>query len=364
VIKALISPKKYLQGPGVLKDIGKHASRLGKSMLIVGGPTALRCTRETMEQSFREKEVECAFETFNGECTQTEIDRLAETAVELKAEIIGGAGGGKAIDTAKAVADKRKLPVVVIPTIAASDAPCSALSVLYTEEGKVEKYVMFAQNPDLVLVDTEIIARAPVRTLVAGMGDALATKFEAEAVTASFSRNLAGGVTTQTALQLARLCYQILIEDGIAAMASAERKAVTPSLERVVEANILMSGIGFESSGLAAAHAIFDGISMLPQAKALFHGEKVAFSTLVQIVLEGRDRESFEEVFVFCKSVGLPTNLDELGLTGIGEAELQIIAERSCAKGMTIHNIGREVKPREVIDAIKVVDELSNRYEL
>ena len=363
MLKALIMPNKYLQGRGVLRDLGKHASGLGRKFFIVGGPTAISCTREKIETSLQEEGMEYDFEVFRGECTQAEIDRLVKAAEDSKAEVLGAVGGGKVIDAAKATADGVGLPIVVIPTIASSDAPCSAVSVVYTEEGRVEKPLKLAKNPDLVLVDMEIIAVAPTRTLVAGMGDAMATKFEAEAAAGSFSETLAGGIFTQTSLGLARLCYDVLLEYGLSAKAAVERKAVTPSLDRVVEANILMSGIGFESSGVAAAHAISVGFTMLPRSKSSFHGEQVAFGTLAQLVMEGRDGNILKQVFGFCKSVGLPTNLDGLGLSGITKEELKTIAEKTCGEGMTVHNLGYRVEPQAVIDAILVVDELSKRPE-
>ncbi len=92
-----------------------------------------------------------------------------------------GIGGGKTLDTAKAIGYYQKLPVVVIPTIASTDAPTSALSVIYTEAGEFEEYLIYPKNPDMVVMDTAIIAKAPVRLLVSGMGDALSTWFEAKA---------------------------------------------------------------------------------------------------------------------------------------------------------------------------------------
>jgi glycerol dehydrogenase len=118
------------------------------------------------------------------------------------------------LDTARAVAADLALPVVNCPTIASSDAPCSALSVVYTDEGVVEQYRIYRRNPDLVLVDTEVIAKSPARFLAAGMGDALATWFEAKACARGGVKNMRGGASTISALALAELCYQTLIADG------------------------------------------------------------------------------------------------------------------------------------------------------
>src|SRR5919205_1191320 len=127
----------------------------------------------------------------------------ATSALELGARTIVGAGGGKVLDTARAAAADLKLPVVNCPTVASSDAPCSALSVIYTDEGVFQEYRFYRKNPDLVLVDTQVIAQGPVRLLVAGMGDALATWFEARTCVAGHVKNMRGRGSTRSALGLA-----------------------------------------------------------------------------------------------------------------------------------------------------------------
>ena len=214
-------------------------------------------------------------------------DRASQGGCPGAARTIVGAGGGKVLDTARAAAADLGLPVVNCPTVASSDAPCSALSVIYTEEGIFQQYRFYRKNPDLVLVDTEVIAQAPPRLLVAGMGDALATWFEAKTCVEGYVKNMRGGGSTRSAAALAELCYKTLLEDGAVALQAARTKVVTPALERLVEANTLLSGLGFESSGLAAAHAIHNGLTVAPGTHPYFHGEKVAFGLLVQLVMEG-----------------------------------------------------------------------------
>jgi glycerol dehydrogenase len=208
----------------------------------------------------------------------------------MERDLVIGAGGGKVLDTARAAAADLKLPVVNCPTVASSDAPGSALSVVYTDEGVFQEYRIYKRNPDLVLVDTQVIAQSPPRLLVAGMGDALATWFEAKTCADGNIRNMRGGASTRSALSLAELCYRTLLSDGADALNAVQAKVVTPALERLVEANTLLSGLGFESSGLAAAHAIHNGLTTVPQSHAFFHGEKVAFGVLVQLILEGKSR--------------------------------------------------------------------------
>lgn len=259
-----------------------------------------------------------------------------------------GIGGGKTIDTAKAVANPAGLPLVLVATIASTDAPTSSLSVVYTEEGEFLEYRFFGRNPDAVIVDTSLIAKAPVRFLVAGMGDGLSSYFEADASSRTRKEVVAGGSPTQAALTLARLCYDPLLEYGLSARLAVEKEAVTRAVERVVEANTLLSGLGFESGELAAAHAILNGLTALEGTHHYGHGEKVAFETTSMLMLEERPAEIVEEVVDFCLEVGLPVTLADIGLGDASREDLEKVAEAACVEGETIHNEPFEVYPQMV----------------
>ena len=201
------------------------------------------------------------------------------------------------------------------------------------------------RNPDLVLVDTGIIANAPRRLFAAGLGDALSTWFEARACKNSGARTMARGNVSNTGLMMARLCYDLLMEKGRDALAAVERHEVTPALEDVVEATIYLSGLGFENGGLAAAHAVNDGFAQEPQAHGMYHGEKVAFGTLVQLVLEKAPQEELEQVLAFLRDTGLPLTLAQLGVKEIGPETLKKVAEEMCIRDRTGRGISRGKSP-------------------
>ncbi len=360
--KIMISPNRYVQGAGAIHEIGTQVKMFGTKALVIGGSNGLAKVREAVEQSFASSGISLKIEKFGGECSRPEISRISSIAKQDGIAVIIGIGGGKALDTAKAVAHDSKLPVVIVPTIAATDAPCSALVVIYTPEGLFDSYLVLPKNPDLVLVDTEIIAKAPVRLIVSGMGDALATWFEADACVKSFSANLPGGYSTSAAICLARLCYDILIQYGLQAKLAVENGVATEALEKVVEANTLLSGLGFESSGLADAHAVHNGLTVLSETLQYYHGEKVAFGALVQMVLENRSRQELEEVIHFCKEVGLPVTLAEIGVTEITEEKIMLVAQATCAPGETVFNEPFPVTPEQVSAAILAANALGEFF--
>ncbi len=242
------------------------------------------------------------------------------------------------------------------PTIASSDAPCSALSVIYTEAGAVEEYRVYRRNPDLVLVDTTVIARSPARYLISGMGDALATWFEAKVCVEGGVKNMRGGASTRTALALAELCYKTLLADGTAAVEALQRQETTDSLERLVEANTLLSGLGFESSGLAAAHAVHNGLTTVAGTHHFMHGEKVAFGVITQLMLESQPAAIVDEVLAFSRSVGLPITFAEIGIANPSPEVLEMVAARATAAGETIHNEPFPVTPPLVVAAMRAAD--------
>ena len=246
--------------------------------------------------------------------------------------------------------------VIIVPTIAATDAPCSALSVVYSEEHVFLAYDYLPRNPDIVMVDSEIVAKAPARFLVSGMGDALATWFEARAGAASESNTCAvcaPGKPAWTALNMAKLCYETLLSNGLQAKISAEAGVVTEALERIIEANILLSGIGFESGGLAGAHAIHNGLTVLEETHACYHGEKVAFGTVTQLFLENADRTELDQVYDFCEQIGLPTTLAGIGLGSVSDEKLMAVAKAATAPGETIHAEPFAVDAAQVFAAMK-----------
>jgi len=358
MLSVFASPSRYVQGRGATAALGREMVGLGLGgpVLVVAGRSAESMLGPTWAESFRQAGLAHVVHRFGGESSRAEIARVNEAARSAGARVIVGAGGGKAIDTGRASAHEIGVPFVSCPSLASSDAPCSAVSVVYREDGTVEQIRFLPRNPDLVVVDTEVVAKSPARFLVAGMGDAAATWFEAKACAESRAANTRGGASTRSALALAELCWRTLVEDGEAALRAVESQAVTPALERLVEANTLLSGLGFESAGLAAAHAIHNGLTDAPGTHGRLHGEKVSFGLCAQLALEGAPRVVVDEVLGFATSVGLPVTLAEVGLADLDPAMLRHVAERSSQPGESIHNEPFDVEPAAVADAILAAD--------
>lgn len=371
--KAFICPTKYVQGEDEILNLGYFVQTFGDSALLIAHPDDAQRVKSKLEFTAKKFDVQFVESGFYGECSRSEIKRLKELAQEKNCACTIGLGGGKAIDTAKCVAEGENL--IIVPTIAATDAPTSHSAVIYTPDGAFDDYAYFKQSPNVVLIDTTVIAKAPTRFLVSGMGDALSTYFEARSNNRSYTKVNAGlpcgvmeqacgeAVGTKAAFALAELCYKTLLADGLKAKIASDAQQVTPALENIIETNILLSGIGFESGGLAAAHAVHDGLTILEEAHHYFHGEKVAFGTLVQLTLENAPAEEIEEVMEFCIAVGLPVSLADIGVTSISDEKLREVAEKACIPEESIHAMPFPITVDSVMAAIKTADAIGSKYK-
>jgi glycerol dehydrogenase len=361
--RTMISPLKYIQGEGELINLSEYALKFSSNALLVASEADQGRVQNLLDESVRKNSINIISGKFREECTKTEIERMKELAKSNDCGIIVGLGGGKALDTAKATSHMLKLPVIIVPTIAATDAPTSKLAIIYSEDGEFEEYLHLENNPDIVLVDVGVIAKAPSRFLVSGMGDALSTYFEARSCIRSGANNMSGGKSTKAAYAIAKTCFETLMEDSVKAKAACDNNVVTTALENIIEANILMSGLGFESSGLGACHSIHDGLTVLEETHHYYHGEKVAFGVIVHLILENAPKEEIYRIIAYCQSMGLPTCLTDLGVLDVTKEKLMMVAEAACAPGETIHNMPFAVTPKDVYGAILVADALGGKNE-
>mmetsp|Transcript_19776 Transcript_19776/g.33918 ORF Transcript_19776/g.33918 Transcript_19776/m.33918 type:complete len:374 (+) Transcript_19776:90-1211(+) len=357
-------PSRYIQGPGALGMIPGIVKGFGtRALLIVDGFVKDKVLPEV---SHHLQGADLVTEAFGGECTEAEIERLTAIGKDRKCDSVIGFGGGKTLDTTKAVSSYLKAPIVIAPTLASTDAPCSARAVIYTQSGEVVRYLDLPKNPDVVLLDTSLIVKAPVRFLISGIGDALSTWFEAESCMIKGSANSTCGAGhlhpgSMTAYGLAKLCYETLCEYGELAVVSARAGACTPAFEKIVEANTLLSGLGFESGGLGCAHAVHNGLSELSECHKFMHGEKVAIGVLTGLFFTDQPKDLIDKVYTLCERVGLPTCLEDVGIKNATDEKLWIIANRTCVPEETIHNELKPGVPDAVFQALKAADKEGRR---
>ena len=358
------SPASYVQGKDVLFDSIAYLEKFGHKALLMADSVVYQIIGDRFKAYLDDHHIAVHKVIFRGEASPEEIDRITGIGREFGAEVIIGLGGGKTLDSAKAIADNLQLPVAILPSLASTDAPCSRLSVIYHADGSFKEYRFYDKNPDLVLVDTRLVAGAPARLLASGIADALATNVEAQAVAKGDNATMLGAKQTLVGNAIAQKCEDTLFAYGHLALESVKQHAVTPALNKIVEANTLMSGVGFESGGLAAAHAIHDGLTALDgPIHELTHGEKVAYGTLTQLFLEGRSEAEFDRYLAFDLSLGLPTTLADLKISDVTDEDLLKVGQQATAPADTMDRMPFKVTPDDVAQAMRGVDAYSRAYQ-
>lgn len=355
------SPSRYIQGRHELENIRAYTEIYGRKVFFLIDPFFYAGMKAKFEAAYAGSSSDIQCEQLGGQCSEAEILRCTEAARALHPDVVVGIGGGKTMDTAKAVADNYDAFTVIVPTTASTDAPAMGLSVVYTEEGEHVGARHYRKNPDLVLVDTDMVAKAPVRFLVAGMGDALATYPECRANKQSASPNYVNSGFHQAVAGMAvsKACHETILSKGVSAKLAAEKGLVTKDVEDVIEANTLLSGLGVQNTSCAGAHSIAEGITVLPPCARLLHGEVVAFGILVQLIVEGAPTAEIDEMITFFHQVGLPTTFADLGIADVSDEDIMKVADASMHSYWDVEPF--TVDPQMVFDGIKMANTLGMR---
>lgn len=360
--RVLISPHRYIQGKDVIDHLGRYISILpSKRPVVLMTEGGKRRFGQRVEGRLAKAEVESRVEIFKGECSTEEVERVVDVIRKTGQAVdsIIAVGGGKCIDAGKCVAFRLGVPVVICPTVASTDAPCSAVSVMYTKDGVGKGPEFFPNSPALVVVDTRIIADSPIRHFIAGMGDALATYYEARTCFQNpAGRSMVGARITIAALAIAELCAKTVFADGRRAVEAVKRGEIDSSVERIVEANTLLSGVGFESGGLAAGHAMAAGLTVIPILHREFlHGELVSIGLVSHLLLEKEAGEA-RQVARFLAELGLPICLKQFHLDSQRDEKALLEAMIAATNEPFAHNEPFEVTPEKLLAALFEADRL------
>ena len=347
-----VSPGKVIRGAGILSSVALEVANLGSRPLIVAGNHTLNLSQESLKPLFQCPELHPVLVSYGADCYEVSFKALRKSAKEHKADIIIGIGGGKALDTAKLVAHQLKLPVVTIPTSGATCAAWTALSNVYSTTGAFLYDVALSRCPDLLILDYNLIQTAPHRTLVAGIGDAIAKWYEASVSSGHLQQTL-----IIAAVQQARILRDILLQKSTAALQSPG----TEVWQEVVDATVLLAGVigglGGAQCRTVAAHAVHNGLTHI-SGHGSIHGEKVAYGILVQLRLEEMIQgnqlaaSARQQLLKFYAEIGLPQKLADLGLGNITLSELQTAAEISLEPNSDIHRLPFKVALEQLMAAM------------
>lgn len=339
-----------------------HHQQVARTFTI-GGSHSLAQVQAVLAPAFDrlaqdDTSIACEWTTYGLDCCETELKRLRDEARKFAATAIVGVGGGKALDTAKLIAHQLQLPTITIPTSAATCAAWTALSNVYSGAGAFQYDVPLDRAPDLLILDYEFVRQAPLHTLKAGIGDALAKWYEA-----SVSSSGSEDALTIAAVQQARVLRDLLLQKSAEAIACPGSTAWVQVVDASVCLAGVMGGLGGAKCRTVAAHAVHNGLTHLVGHKSQLHGSKVAFGILVQLrleeILQGRQLAATarQQLIQFYENIGLPTSLEELQMAALSEGgslspSLAVAAQVACAPTSDIHHLPFEVTPEALMVAM------------
>jgi glycerol dehydrogenase-like iron-containing ADH family enzyme len=347
----MVAPAAVIRGEQALAASADQIMALGDRPLIIGGDYSLGLPQ--LHSLLKDSRLQVQTANYHPDCCEASLQRLTTALQAHQANVVIGIGGGKCLDLAKLLAYQNQLPVVTIPTTAATCAAWTALSNIYSPAGAFLYDVSLAVCPNLLILDYGIVATAPSRTLVAGIGDAIAKWYEAAVSSGASDRTL-----LIAAVQQARVLRDLLFQKSVAALAAVG----SPVWQDVVDANVLLAGVigglGGAQCRTVAAHAVHNGLTHLPACHEMLHGEKVAFGILVQLRLEemiaGNQLAAAarQQLLEFYRQIGLPCSLNDLGLAEATVTELQQACAIACQPHSDIHRLPFAVTTEQLLMAL------------
>ncbi len=343
----------YTIGTDAYEHVAEVCMRYGKKVLLIGGEKALNAGKVFLENIASIEIVETCL--FGKDCTYENIHRFAAMAKEKNVDMIFGMGGGKALDTAKGAAYEAHLPVFTFPTIASTCAATTALSVVYKEDGNFDSFYFYDKPAVHCFIQSDIIAKAPVCYLRAGMGDTIGKHFECHLAARGdeLDHNSALG------REISNMCYAPILDYGEKALKDCEEHLVSYELQQVVLANIVSTGLVslmvLDDYNCAIAHSIYYGLVLLPDFEEKYlHGDVVAYGVLVQLAVD-KQWEALDTLRAFLQKLSIPVTLKEMDVKLDREYLKDVL--RETVTGPDMEHIPYPVTEEMIFEGMKAVEE-------
>lgn len=357
IMTALIfgSPGRYIQGDGVLDEIGQYIRDCSERALVLCDIFVKRQFGARIAASCDAHGIDVLWLAFDGELTDRKVRELERATQSFDYGVVVAIGGGKTLDAGKALVDTAGCALITVPTVASNDSPTSKNYVLYDDNHQLASVRHLPRSAAYVLVDTAVIAKAPTHFLLAGIGDAISKYFEAEQCLRSGGKNMFGARSSYSAYILARECFSLVRSDAETVLDELAHGRTGHGFDRLVEAVILMSGLGFESAGLSIAHSMTRGLSRIETAAAAPHGLQVAYALLVQLQLEGRAPDFMRDLTGLYERIGLPVRLSDLGPGAVTRDHYETVA-RFTLQAPHSANFERPLRVEDLVAAMDAID--------
>lgn len=344
------APSEYILSEGALENLQSKLIERGlKKVLIVHGVKSWEAAKPFWPVL---NEIEFEEYVYGGECSLSEIDKVADLVEKNSFDGVIGVGGGKVLDLVKATCHTTHRQAILVPTLASNCSPWAALSVLYDDTGAFIRYDVYPVSSSLVLIEPRILVNGPVNMLIAGIGDTLAKWYEADVQMASIENK---PVPLQISYYAAKQCQELLLAHSKGAIEAAKSGVINDDFIKVVETIGAMAGLvgGFGDyyGRVAGAHSIHNGLTILEETHHALHGDKVAYGILVQLVLEEKWDE-IDRLIPIYREWGLPISISEIGVQNLTQDMIIAVAQKAIIPEESIHVMPIEITVEKVVAAI------------
>lgn len=348
-------PQEYIHQEGVLNKLPEILKqRNAKRVLVLHGHRSWAAVSKYWPKL---PDVQVSDMLFGGECTREEALRVQQF-VGNKFDAIIAVGGGKVLDTVKLLSENWSILEILIPTLASNCACFTPKSIMYDMEGHHIGTARHKKANDVVLVEPQIIAEAPLDYFIAGIGDTLAKWFEIRVRIEQIQEDKRSFPLEQS-FYFARICYEQIKKYAVAAVESAKKHQVSHAVQQIIDTIFIASG---EVGGLAdrfgrsvGAHAFFNASTFFPATKTILHGTSVAYGILVQLMIEQKKNE-IDQLFELYKQINLPYTLESLNLSAKRTDELIQIAVQMVKPGSRLLDLPQDLNETVVFRAIQELD--------
>ncbi|WKB35635.1 iron-containing alcohol dehydrogenase family protein [Terrilactibacillus sp. S3-3] len=353
IVKA--GPQAFMTGEGILQSLpALLKERQLKNLMIVHGEKALKAAEPFMPSL---DDFSVHFENYHGECTADEISRIAALAEKLSADVLIAIGGGKVMDIVKAAAFKINVPEILVPTVPSNCAAFASLSIVYNENGAEPELLPFTRTPHLVLIEPKILVRAPIKYLIAGIGDTLAKWYECKIGLEAVKNK---SIALTFSYEAARICRDKLLENGGQALHDAKDGNISKAFLTVIDAVFfgagIIGGLGNPYADAVGGHAFYNAATSIPETHSVLHGTQVAYGLLLQLALENKNDE-IKQLFPFYRTIGLPVSARDVHLDN--RNNLEAVAAKMAEPGSLIHALPRQISARDILQAVKDVEAIT-----
>ena len=345
-------PDRYIGELGVAKNIGRFLTDYRHPVIVTG-----KCSWRSFSE-YADTVPDYPVFRYDGSATLRNAKELAASISKKDADAVVAVGAGKLSDTAKNVAELLGIDLIMVPTLAATCAAYSALSVNYDDRHRYVSAPLHLCNSNLVLVDSALIATGPREYLVGGIGDTLAKWYESRPV---FERSHNLSAFDDLSLQSAKLVHATLLSESEYALHALDTGQMDFHFQKIVDTIIGLSGtvggFGGTKARASGAHSIHDALTMLPSTASVVHGLKVAYGIMVQLVAEGRSDEA-KGLIPFYERVGLPHSLSAVNVDPLDDRGIRSVAEHAVGAGSAFGQAVPGIVAEDVVRAILQVEEL------